>query len=91
MLLIKSDDWAYEQEYRLICPRFTDVQEHPLIMDGNYLPISPNDLKSIIVGCQATEDTEASIHALVAKHAPGVAIRRAKRAPNKYRLVIEGA
>lgn len=91
MLLIKSDDWAYEQEYRLICPRFTDLQGHPLIMQGNYLSISPNDLKSIIVGCQANDAAIASIKTLLAEYAPGVAVRQAKRAPNKYRLVIEGA
>jgi hypothetical protein len=89
MLLTKSDDWAYEQEYRLICPRFTDLEEHPFIMDGNYLPIGQTDLKSIILGCQATDATIASAKALAAKHAPAVAVRKATRSPNKYRLVIE--
>jgi hypothetical protein len=60
-------------------------------MQGSYLSISPNDLKSIIVGCQANDATIASIKTLVAKHAPGVVVRQAKRAPNKYRLVIEAA
>lgn len=90
MLLTKSDVWAYEQEFRLICPRFTDVKNSPLIMVGDYLPIGPGDLKSIIIGCQGDDRTTASIKALVQEHAPHVAVRRAKRAPNKYRLVIEG-
>jgi hypothetical protein len=90
MLLIKSDVWAYEQEFRLICPRYTDVKDLPIIMDGNYLPIAPNDLKSIIVGCQASDETIEAVKMLVREHALGVAVRRAKRAPNKYRLVIEG-
>ncbi len=90
MLLIKSDVWSYEEEFRLICPRFTDVRQHPLIMDGDYLSIGANDLKSIIVGCQADEGTKEAIKTLVEEHAPSVAVRHAKRAPNKYRLVIEG-
>jgi hypothetical protein len=90
MLLIKSDVWAYEEEFRLICPRFTDVKGMPLIMDGNYLSISPKDLKSIIVGCQADEETIKSVRVLVEEYAPSVAVRQAKRAPNKYRLIIEG-
>ena len=89
MLLIKSDVWAYEQEFRLICPRFTEVKDHPLIMDGNYLSLGPNDLKSIIVGCQADEETTKTLKMLVKEHAPGVTVRQAKRAPNKYRIVIE--
>lgn len=89
MLLIKSDVWAYEREYRLICPRFTDVKESPLITDGNYLSIGPEDLKSIIVGCQAEDETIKTVTALVKEHAPNVAVRRARRASNKYRLIIE--
>jgi hypothetical protein len=89
MLLIKSDVWIYEQEFRLVCPRFTAVTEHPLIiMDGNYLSIGTNDLKSIIVGCQTDDETIKTIRRLAERHAPGVAIRQARRAPNKYRLVI---
>ena len=70
ILLIKSDVWRYEDEFRLICPRFTDVKAHPLFMDGKYLPIGANDLKSIIVGCQADDGTIKAIKALVEKHAP---------------------
>jgi hypothetical protein len=79
-----------EQEFRLICPRFTDVKEHPLIMDGNYLSIAPDDLKSIIVGCQADDQTMKTVRRLVEEHAPGVTARQARRSPNKYSLVIEG-
>lgn len=90
MLVVKSDDWEHEQEYRLICPRFTDVRASPLIMDGNYLPIGATDLTSIILGCQIEDEAKATIEALVNEHAPHVRVRRAIRAPNKYRLVVEG-
>lgn len=90
MLLIKSDVWAYEKEFRLICPHFTDVKNNPLIMDGNYLSIGPDDLKSVIVGCQASDDTITSIRTMVKEYAPNIAVRRAVRAANRYRLVIEG-
>jgi hypothetical protein len=90
MLIVKSDDWWYEQEFRLICPRFTDVRAAPLIMDGNYLPISPNDLTSIILGCQIEDKAAEAIAEMVRCHAPHVNMRRAHRAPNKYRLMIDG-
>ena len=89
MLLIKSDVWTYEQEFRLICPRFTDVKQHPLIMNGNYLSIGPRDLKSIIVGCQANNESIQTIRGLVERYAQHVAVRYARRAPNKYRLLID--
>jgi Protein of unknown function (DUF2971) len=89
MLLVRSDDWIYEQEFRMICPRFTDVKASPLIMDGNYLKIGPNDLTSIILGCQIQGEAKAKIEALVEKYAPNVRLRHARRAPNKYRLDIE--
>jgi hypothetical protein len=89
MLLIKSDAWAYEQEFRLICPRFTDIENMPLLMDGDFLSIGPNDLKSIIVGCQASEESTVLIIELAQKHAPGVAVRQAKRSPKDYRLIID--
>ncbi len=85
VMLIKSDVWAYEKEFRLICPRFTDVPNHPLLLEGNYLTIGPSALKSIIVGCQADYD---AISKLVRRDAPRLRVRRALRAANRYRLLI---
>ena len=90
MLLAKSDDWIYEQEFRLICPRFTDVSASPLVMEGNYLQIGADDLTSVILGCQVAGEAKAKIGELVRDHAPNVRVRQARRDLNKYRLVIEG-
>jgi hypothetical protein len=89
MLLVKSDDWAYEREFRLICPRFTDVRASPLIMDGNYLQLGPNDLASIILGCQIEDDAMVKIKELVKEYAASVKVRQVRRALNRYQLVIE--
>jgi hypothetical protein len=70
-------------------PRFTDVKQHPLLMNGNYLSIGPHDLKSIIVGYQAKDEAIQTIRGLVEEHAQHVAVRYARRAPDKYGLVIE--
>jgi Protein of unknown function (DUF2971) len=90
MLLTKSDVWSYEKEFRLICSRTTALKNYPLSMVGDSLSLAPNDLKSIILGCQADEETVTTVRTLVNEHAPTVLIRKAKRAPNKYRLIIEG-
>jgi hypothetical protein len=88
MLVVKSYDWKYEEEFRLICPRVTEVKESVLIMDGNHLSIGPTDLTSIILGCQVTDQAAVSIQDLVRQHAPHVKVRQARRALDKYHLVI---
>ena len=50
-LYSKFADWRYEQEYRIMVP------------DGRhkYLPIKPEAVDSIILGCRATTDTQAAV------------------------------
>ena len=76
-------------DIRPLCPRFTDVKQNPLLMNGEYLSIGPHDLKSIIVGCRAKDDAIQAIKGLVQEHAQHVAVRYARRALDKYDLVIE--
>jgi hypothetical protein len=89
ILVVKSDDWSYESEFRLICPRQTDIKNHPLQLSGDYLPIGAGDLTSIVLGCQTSTEAEQKIKKLVADHAPHITIRHAVRSPNKYRLVLQ--
>jgi hypothetical protein len=88
MLLVKSDDWAYEQEFRLICTHSTKVPQSPLLLDGNYLKIGPNYLTSVIMGCQIEDEARTTIRNLLKEHAPNVKLRQAMRSLNKYRLTI---
>jgi hypothetical protein len=88
ILTVKSDDWTYEKEFRLVCPRYTNVKDHPLCLDGDYLSIDALDLKSIILGCQITPEAERKVLDLVAGHAAHVEIQRAVRSADKYRLVL---
>jgi len=85
ILIVKSDAWAYEEEFRLVCPHSTNLPDYPLLLDGSYLSIGPDALESVIVGCQADYD---AIKSLVAKHAPGLRTKLAIRSPDKYRLEI---
>jgi hypothetical protein len=68
ILIVKSDVWSYEGEFRLVCPRDTQEPAHPLLLNGDY----------------------AAIKTLVATHVPHLPVRQAVRAPNKYRLIING-
>jgi hypothetical protein len=88
MLLFKSDVWSYEKEFRLVCPRFTNVTNHPLIMAGEYVRIGENDLKSVILGCQVGNEAANTVKRLVEQHAPHVKVRQAVRSSKKYRLMV---
>lgn len=90
MLLVKSDDWRHENEFRLICPRFTDVKDSPFVMDGDYLQIGSGALEGIILGCQIDGDACRKVQELVNDYAPSVRVRRVQRALNRYRLILVG-
>ena len=89
ILLTKSDDWAYEHEYRIIglgdsVSRSSEF--HPLTLTGSFMPLPDGALRSVIIGCEADFETIARI---IKTEAPELQVRRAARAPNQYRLVVE--
>jgi len=66
-LLVKSHEWDYEEEYRLVCPCFETSQPNPMqLAEGKFCPIG-DSLKSIIVGCQGDYE---NVKSFVGKHAP---------------------
>jgi hypothetical protein len=89
VLLTKSDDWEYEQEYRIIGirPR-PEIREHPLLLDGDYLRLPEGSLRAVIIGCEADFEEVAGV---IRRNAPDLETRRAVRSPTKYRLEITSA
>jgi hypothetical protein len=89
VLLTKSDDWAYEHEYRIL--GLGDSVSRPaefnmLTLTGGFMSLPDRALKSVIVGCEADFD---QIAAIIKTESPGLPIKRAVRSPSQYRLVIE--
>ena len=90
MLVEKSSDWRYENEYRVLA---RDVMADALPSD--FLPITDKDflqlplgaLTAVIAGCNADLTTVDSI---VRQHAPNVQVKTCVRAHNKYSLSVEG-
>ena len=92
LLLTKSADWSYEEEFRLLARlQSGPFDSHPLgpvfrAVDG-FLPLPPVSLTSVIVGC---ENKEAElIRRLVNEHMPGLPTKRAVRFANQYKLRID--
>jgi len=89
ILVTKSPDWCYENEYRILARDGVadDVPPQFLpITDKDFLLPPPHALTAIIAGCRANID---KIKALVQKHAPGLPVKQAVQAPDRYSLSIK--
>jgi hypothetical protein len=88
ILLTKSDDWQYEREFRVIgLTQGVDrpFGAHPLELDGPFLKIPDGALKAVIAGCEADYD---SVRKVAKEAASNIKVKRAVRAPSRYRLEI---
>jgi hypothetical protein len=86
MILTKSDEWAYEKEFRIIAsPTYADG--HPLKPDGDFLKLPPGTLGGILVGYKGDY---AEVAKLVNEYMPGLPVKRIVQIPYHYRLTIEG-
>jgi hypothetical protein len=86
MLLTKSREWAYEEEYRLLC-RDDFNPAFPLRIADNYLQLKPGALAGIIAGVRADV---AAIKEVMTQSGCDIPLRRAVQVPNQYRLEIVG-
>jgi hypothetical protein len=81
LILTKSSDWSYEEEYRLI-----SMDGHPFLhLCGDFFRLPNGALKSVIIGCEADHRT---IGAFIKECVPEMPLKRAVRSPNIYRLEI---
>lgn len=84
LVLTKSKDWIYEQEYRIMGSL---IDGAPTRLDGNFVPLPDNALKAIILGCENRDRDE--IVQMINVLAPRLALRRAVRVANHFKLTIE--
>lgn len=89
--LTKSQDWAYEQEWRMIMllKNAAYIKEHP---SGNIFLFSlPADcIQAVILGGMIDEKDKHHIHAIIAQsdHYSHIVIKQAQIDPNHFRVNI---
>jgi hypothetical protein len=83
LVLTKAMDWCYEREFRIIA---TALEGPTKVYDGDFVKLPPEALTAIIIGCENRNHTE--ITEIVKKHASGIKIKWALRAPNIFKLMI---
>lgn len=84
LILTKSSDWSFEEEYRLISIGLPAASSF-LQLHGEFFRLPHGALKSVVMGCEADHKT---IAALIKECAPDVPIKMAVRSPNLYELEI---
>lgn len=88
-LTTKSQDWGYEEEYRLIALEKSKLSIPGMLSaDGNWLTIPENSLLGIITGCQMDDTHKKQIEELVEESGKSIQIKEALRIPNAYNLKI---
>jgi hypothetical protein len=57
---IKSEDWSYEEEYRILLPLEYAIYEKNI----QFYKIDKNIIKSVILGCQMTRKIKAEVYSI---------------------------
>jgi hypothetical protein len=88
-LFTKSEDWSYEAEWRLIAEERRFARSFWTLKTNNdFLTLAPGVLTSVTIGCLADEPSRQRIEDIVISNAPGVLVRQATLAPDRYELRI---
>src|SRR6516164_10419885 len=88
-LFTKSEDWSYEAEWRLIAEERRFARSFWTLKTNNdFLTLAPGVLTSVTIGCLADEPSRQRIEDIVFSNAPGVLVRQATLAPDRYELRI---
>lgn len=78
ILLTKSEQWAYEREWRIV-----DRQHGPGVRT-----FEPDALKAILLGMNIKQEHEALIRELAGRHPAKPSVKKIRPAPLKYELTI---
>ena len=87
MILTKSKDWDYENEYRLVT-KIPPLREQILLRNDKFT-FQARHLTGVILGCQISTSNEQAIRSLVAAYPTPVTIRRAVRSTSKFFLEFD--
>jgi Protein of unknown function (DUF2971) len=87
VLLTKSREWSYEDEYRILARDEDADASFSLRTSKDYLELLPGTLTGIIAGCKADVD---AIKETMVQTGCNIPLKLAMRIPNRYQLDIVG-
>jgi hypothetical protein len=89
--LVKSPEWAYEREWRMILPAADAIE---VVNDGTQevllFDLPENAVREVVLGCRASETTANAVRAILTRtEYQHVALRRARLHRELFQLVID--
>lgn len=92
-LLTKSAAWRYEREYRLIAQEKNSRADGSatLLTNDNLIQMPGCALTAVIAGCLAPDSVVSAIKKMICNSGQSVSVKRAVRARDKYKIVIDDA
>lgn len=89
-LLTKAVDWAYEREWRLVAEERQAPHTWPetINVDNGFLELPLGAVKSVTIGCLASQEARTEISDMVDNFSPDVVVRQAVLSADRYELVI---
>ena len=87
-LLTKSDDWDYEDEFRLVASEHPSTFPGVPTTKGGFLPFPKEALQSVIVGAQMSQNDRELIRTIINGSGWDVALKAAVRVPDRYSFKI---
>lgn len=85
LLLTKSNEWCYEDEYRILARDGKIDPTFSLATEGNFLTLPHGAVTAVVAGSRADVD---AVRKILQRAAPGLPLKRAVQLPNKYQLEI---
>ena len=93
LLLTKGEDWAYEQEWRMVLP-LDDQQNYPHEVDGRFhlFPVPREAIRGVVIGARASDATKLSIRTAIeaTPELRHLTVRQARTSDTSYEVIIDG-
>jgi hypothetical protein len=81
LLLTKSTDWQYENEWRMIFPRPEDTGKKSV-----FLGFHQEEIESIFLGCRMSGENKVQLISLARSKYPNAKIFQARKSKTEFRL-----
>lgn len=88
ILLTKSDEWSYENEYRLLVRDGEVDPQFSVTCHDEFVSLPDQALTAVIAGPKCSDASIEGIQRLITKHAPHVQLKRAVCVPHKYEISV---
>jgi len=94
LLLTKGQDWAYEQEWRMVLP-LDDQQHYPHEIDGRFhlFSVPREAFRGVVIGARSSDATKLAVRTTIEAIAElrHLTVRQARTSETSYEVIIDSA